>query len=122
MLKMFLIDLLANNITPANKLTEKIVSYIYTNAATILDNKDVARHFGYHSVYLSQLLQRSTGKPLHTIIVEAKLNVACQWLAGTDKKIEEIIYLTGFNSRTYFSTMFKKKLGITPAEYRKSHR
>lgn len=120
-LKMFLTELLMNEVTSENKLSEKIVSYIYTNAATIIDNADVARHFGYHSVYLSQLLKRSAGKALHTIIIEAKLSIACQLLLGTDKKVDEIVHLAGFNSRTYFATLFKKKFGVSPAVYRKSN-
>lgn len=121
MLKLLLAELLSRNTDPRDKLSEKVMSYIRIHAASINGNDDVARAFGYHAVYLGELIKRTTGKTLHTAITEAKLQLACHWLAGTEESVDDIAHLAGFCSRAHFCTLFKKKLGVSPTEYRKNH-
>ena len=121
MLKLLFAELLSRNTSSEDLLTEKVMSYIHTNAASIGSNSDVAQVFGYHPVYLSDLIKRTTQKTLHAAITDAKLQLACRWLAGTDESIDDIAHLTGFCSRTHFCALFKKKLGVSPSEYRRSH-
>lgn len=120
-LKLFFAELSATNEDPKDKQVEKILIHIRMHAASIRNNEDVARAFGYHPVYLNNLIKRSTGKTLHTVITDAKLQIACQCLSETAETIEAISCLTGFCSRTHFCTLFKKKLGLSPVQYRKLH-
>lgn len=119
LLKLLFCELLSRNTDPRDQLSEKVMSYIRIHAASVNSNEDVARVFGYHPVYLGDLIKRTTGKTLHTVITEAKLQLACRWLAGTEERIDDIAHLTGFCSRAHFCTLFKKKLGVSPAKYRK---
>ena len=120
MLKLLFAELLSRDTDPRDKLSEKVMSYIRIHAASVNSNEDVAQVFGYHPVYLGNLIKRTTGKTLHTVITEAKLQLACRWLAGTEESIDDIAHLTGFCSRAHFCTLFKKKLGVSPTEYRKN--
>lgn len=121
MLKLLFSALLSRNADPKEKLSEKVMSYIRIHAASINSNEIVAQAFGYHPVYLNDLIKRTTGKTLHTAVMDAKLQLACRWLAGTNESIDDIAQLTGFCSRTHFCTLFKKKLGVSPTVYRKAH-
>lgn len=120
MLKLLFAEILGRHTDPKDKLSERVMSYIRIHATSINSNEDVAQAFGYHPVYLGELIKRTTGKTLHTAIMEAKLQLACRWLAGTEESVDEIAHLTGFCSRAHFCTLFKKKLGISPTEYRKN--
>lgn len=120
LLKLLFCELLGRNTDPKDKLSEKVMSYIRIHAASIDSNEDVARVFGYHPVYLGELIKRTTGKTLHAVIMEARLQLACRWLTGTEESVDDIAHLTGFCSRAHFCTLFKKKLGVSPAEYRKN--
>jgi len=118
MLKLFFSELLNRNVSAEDSLVEEIMSFVRINVASVTGNEYIAQAFGYHPVYLSSLIKRNTGKTLHAVVLDAKLEVACQWLTGTDEKIDEIANLAGFCSRTHFCTIFKKKLGVSPKEYR----
>jgi AraC-like DNA-binding protein len=39
-------------------------------------------------------------------------------LAYEDLSISDVVFKVGFSSQEYFSTVFKSKLYITPAEYK----
>ena len=51
---------------------------------------------------------------------EQRLEVATQRLLFTEESIEQIAVETGFNNRFYLSRVFTRKIGIPPADYRKS--
>jgi len=53
-------------------------------------------------------------------IADAKLKLE----AGSEESlsIKEIMYDVGFNSRSVFNSVFKKKTGLTPSEYKKHHK
>jgi AraC-like DNA-binding protein len=68
--------------------------------------------------YLSDLLKKETGKNtqdhIHYYLVEEAKNM----LVSSNESVSEIAYHLGFEYPQYFSKMFKKKTGMTPAEYR----
>ena len=47
-----------------------------------------------------------------------RIHVAARLLTTTGTTIQEIIYKTGFNTRSQFYTEFRKQFGMTPKEYR----
>lgn len=53
---------------------------------------------------------------------EIRLKVAENLLKETDYSLENISYLTGFQSPQYFSKIFRQKRGITPLKYRNADR
>ena len=55
-----------------------------------------------------------------TLRTKGDNNVAS--IPGTDFPITEIAYNVGFNDSNYFSTVFRKSVGISPSIYRKSQK
>jgi AraC-like DNA-binding protein len=51
--------------------------------------------------------------------IEAAKNILADVQQG-DKNMLEVMYEVGFNSKATFNTLFKKKVGMTPSEFRKS--
>jgi AraC family transcriptional activator of pobA len=60
------------------------------------------------------ILQKSVSE----IIETRKLIEAKNLLISTNKSISEIGYELGYNEKAYFTTVFKKKSGLTPTEFR----
>ena len=57
-------------------------------------------------------------KSVSEIIETRKLIEAKNLLISTDKTISEIGFELGYNEKAYFTTVFKKKSGQTPSEFR----
>jgi AraC-like DNA-binding protein len=104
--------------SPTEALVERVRRYIHLYAAEITDNRALGEVFGYHPVYLAQVFHQHTGKNLHHAILEARIELACQWLSRTDHSIERIAFDTGFSSRNHFCTVFRRIMGVTPLSYR----
>jgi AraC-like DNA-binding protein len=60
------------------------------------------------------ILQQSVSE----IIETRKLIEAKNLLISTDKAISEISYELGYNEKSYFANVFRKKSGQTPSEFR----
>ena len=47
-----------------------------------------------------------------------RITLAKMLLQATERNIQEIAGMTGFNSASYFSKIFKQETGISPAVFR----
>ena len=68
--------------------------------------------------YLSDLLKKETGKNGTDHIQLHVIELAKDKLLSSTVSVSEIAYDLGFEYPQYFSKMFKKNAGMTPAEYR----
>ncbi len=87
----------------------------------VLNIQDVANTIGINIKNISQVINELLNKNFHDLvnsyrITEAKYKLKNQ--LEREKTILEILYDSGFNSKTTFNTTFKKHTGLTPTEYR----
>jgi len=68
--------------------------------------------------YLSDLLQKFTGKTTQEHIHLQLIDKAKSLLWSTDKSVSEIAYTLGFENPPHFTRLFKQKTGYSPSEYR----
>ena len=78
------------------------------------------RDIGADMNALKRKLASETGKSLKDSISEYRIQKAKELLLTPNVRIGEVAMQVGFDSFTYFSTMFKKYTGVTPNEYRKN--
>ena len=62
-------------------------------------------------------LKALTGLSTSEFIRSVRLKRAVQLLNKSNYTIKEIMYMTGFNTASYFSKCFKKQFGVVPSEY-----
>ena len=55
-------------------------------------------------------------------LVDLRLKHACQLLVYSNEAITDIAYYCGFNSTSYFLTVFKKRYKMSPLKYRNSEK
>ncbi|MDO7907149.1 response regulator [Paenibacillus sp. JX-17] len=70
-------------------------------------------------VYLSRVLKKELGSSFVTFVTQTRIRRAIQLLNSTSCSIHEIAEQVGYESQHYFSTAFKKVVGVSPNQYRK---
>lgn len=71
---------------------------------------------------LNTITQRILQQTVSEIIETRKLTEAKNLLFTTDKNIAEIGFELGYTDKAYFTSVFKKKSGFTPSEFRQDMR
>lgn len=73
------------------------------------------------SNYLGDLIKKETGKSALEHIQLKLINIAKELVYDTSKSVSEIAYELGFKYPQHFSRLFKKRVGVSPNEYRVQH-
>jgi len=94
-------EYIANHYTNPDISLESIASYLYLTPA-----------------YFSKLYKEETGETYIQFLTELRIQDAKSQLMETNKKVVAICVSVGYRNAQYFSTLFKKVVGVTPAEYR----
>lgn len=81
---------------------------------------EIATQMGVSSNYLSTIFRRETQYSINEYLNAVRLNHAKKFLRDTNLKVYEIAEKTGFSDAYYFSSVFKRNIGVTPSEYRNS--
>lgn len=102
----------------SNVLVEQIKSFIDVNFHLVDALELSASNQNISLFHANVIFKRCTQMTIFEYLVEKRMSKAKKMLRGTDKKIYEIAKSVGYSSNTYFSTAFKKNVGVTPQQYR----
>lgn len=85
--------------------------------------RDVSSAINIPSKYISQVINESLNKNFYDFVNTYRLRYAMyELLKNKDKTILEVLYASGFNTKSAFNSAFKRLNGITPTEYRRRHK
>ena len=73
------------------------------------------------SYYYSRVFKKMTGVNFITYVTDRKIEIAQDMLVETDMPVINIAYELSYNEPNYFSKAFKRKVGMSPTEYREIH-
>lgn len=71
-------------------------------------------------IYVSRLYKQQTMSTIVDVIQQLRIRKACELLEQTDWSVADVAEQTGFASSSYFHRMFKRSLGVTPTDFRRS--
>ncbi|WP_313584718.1 response regulator transcription factor [Lacrimispora sp.] len=81
--------------------------------------QDAANHVNLSVPHLSRMFRKEMGVTFIDYLTSVRIRKAIEFLHNGELKIYEIAELTGYANQHYFSNVFKKNLGVSPAEYRR---
>ncbi|SNR30825.1 Signal transduction histidine kinase [Lutibacter agarilyticus] len=110
-----------------NEVTVTSTDEIFLNKAIeIVEKHMMNSEFSVELLVKEMSLSRSnlylkikelTGLSSSEFIRNIRLKRAVQLLEQSDLSVKEIMYMTGFNTASYFSKCFKKQFGVIPSKY-----
>lgn len=97
-------------------------NYIDDHFSEDLSLEQLASKFYISKFYLTREYKKIYGKTIFQHIITARINYGKKLLRFSDKSVEEIAHLCGFNDQSYFARQFKKAENLTCFSYRKMWR
>lgn len=115
-------------IHPINTANESI-NYIYANIIAYIHNHYtdkitvamVAEFCHCSESYINHVFKNINGKNISNYINHLRIQKAKELLISSDISIKEIAMMTGYDTATYFSTVFRNFENTSPKDYRISH-
>lgn len=79
----------------------------------------VCAHLCVSTSYFSTIFKNATGETFVEALTRVRMEKAKMLLETSNMKSYEVAFNVGYNDPHYFSSIFKKHMGITPTEYAK---
>ena len=77
-----------------------------------------AKHVGLSVRTLSRRFSAATGVTPRDYVLELRMARAMRLLSATRLSVDTIAEMIGYSDRSSFARMFRRKVGLPPAEYR----
>ena len=103
-------------LSPVVEAAKRYISRHYADVDMGLN--DVADALSIHPSYLSRLMKQELGMPFAKYLTNVRINKAVQLMRDPEMRIWQVAEMVGYSGGNYFSTAFKKVLGVSPADYR----
>jgi AraC family transcriptional regulator, transcriptional activator of pobA len=99
------------------QIFQKNIKQDYSEIKTI---SQYAKEIGITTMHLNRVCKLVVGKSPLQILHELVVAKAKKYLLNTSYSISEISYFLNFNDPAYFTRLFKKNVGVSPSDFRKT--
>lgn len=97
----------------------RVLRRLKTGVAGGVDNAVLAREAGLGRNAFGRFFRAATGDTPHRYLTRLRVERACEQLRAKEPSVDEIAAATGFCDRFHFTRVFKRHMGMGPAEYRR---
>jgi len=97
---------------------QKIFSYLIENFKEDIKLEQIANIADLSPTSFCRYFKNITKKTFVEVLIEFRLQFACQLLNKTDLPIQRVAFESGFGDVPYFNKLFKKHKNVTPKEWR----
>lgn len=104
--------------TPVSAIVSKVINYLDEHIHEKITLDDIAKNVGYSIPRISSIFKKETGNSIINYLINKRIQKACELITEGKLAIKNISELLSFDSVQYFSSQFKKIIGITPAQFR----
>lgn len=106
---------------PSDKVQrlKKVLGHIHDNYQQPLRLRELAEQINMSEGHFCRFFKSLTQKSPIDYINRYRTQQACRLLQSSDRKIVDISLEVGFDSLSYFISVFKQHRGSTPSQYRK---
>ena len=99
------------------ELVRELIHERFSESLTLIAISELV---GLHPVYVAQAFRKAYGSTVGEYIRRLRIESACRELSKLDLPIARIAANVGFFDQSHFTRTFRRLVGVTPAEYRKT--
>jgi AraC-like DNA-binding protein len=100
---------------------KRVVEYIDTHLDQPITLASLAAPAGLTRMHFAAQFRAATGIRPHEYLLRRRIEFAQSLLSGSAMPIAEIAFSVGFQTQSHFTTVFKRFVGDTPYQWRRSH-
>lgn len=100
----------------------RVIDYMEAQLPGHIMLADLAKLSGLSQWHFSRAFKASTGLAPYRWQLQARIRRAQGLLLDTRSSLEQIAEATGFSDAAHFGKVFRKEVGVTPANWRRTHR
>ncbi len=93
------------------------IRFVEYNYSATIGVEDIAAHAGVSRSHLYRLFIKHLGLSPNDFLTQFRISKACSLIRGSNLSIGEIANSVGFGDQLYFSRVFKRLKGVSPARY-----
>jgi AraC-like DNA-binding protein len=102
-----------------NPLVNKIIELSEENfKSNEFSINSIAEELGYNSKYISHIFKEKTGVTYSEYLRDLRIKYAISLFDHGLDSVKNVAVLSGFSDPLYFSTVFKKTIGVAPRDFR----
>lgn len=98
----------------------KTINYIRDNISEIKSIEQIAAYINVSVSYLCRIFKKHMGYTPYEYLLLQRIEYSKRLMKYHDKNVTEACVESGFNDYSNFISAFKKKVGMTPLEYKNS--
>lgn len=99
---------------------DEVLYYIQNNYQENIKLESIAPLFGYNSSYLGKIFSKKLGVNFNSYVDQIRIKESQKLLEQDELKVYAIAEQVGYKNVDYFHKKFKKYVGKSPMEYKKS--
>ena len=103
-----------------SKRIDTLIDFVENNYQNQISAVDLASITYLTPSSFSKFFRKTFQKTFTAYLNELRISKACILLRNSDKQVEDIAFLCGYNNMAFFHRRFKKMMGTTPALYRRT--
>ena len=112
-----LLDALLERRPHSTSLIDQLISYAELHYAEPIALKTIAERFGLSAAYLGIVFKERTGNTFSRYLNDLRIAKAKILLQGGRMKPKEVGKAVGYAETNYFYAVFRRLVGVSPAEY-----
>jgi transcriptional regulator GlxA family with amidase domain len=99
----------------------RVEAVVADNLGRPLRLADLARAAGLSRMHFAAQFRATTGLPPHAYLVSCRVERAKALLSDTPLPLADIARAVGVRSHSHFSTVFRRRSGVAPMQWRRRH-
>ncbi len=98
----------------------RAIDYVKKNYMNRITLEETAAHVFLSPAYFSRVFKEELGENFNSYVNKTRVQAAARLLLNDTTALVDISSMTGFETQSYFSKVFKRVMGVTPGKYRES--